>query len=143
MKKKLMLLSLGLIILSLLGGMKGCSVIGVTPSTLTFTSQDVQNGNSLKFEVWSKVPLLKVRVSLECDDEWVDVNPVGFDTMGSWNKVPVTVKINPSVLESADQILESVIKISGEALRGRKVTASSNVTVKVNLGGNDQTGGSN
>ncbi|MCX8064223.1 MAG: hypothetical protein N3G21_03540, partial [Candidatus Hydrogenedentes bacterium] len=83
MKKKLMLLSLGLIILSLLGGMKGCSVIGVTPSTLTFTSQDVQNGNSLKFEVWSKVPLLKVRVSLECDDEWVDVNPVGFDTMGS------------------------------------------------------------
>lgn len=144
MSKKLVVLSMCLIVICLLGGMKGCSVIGVTPSTLQFTAQQVQNGSSQEFLVWSKIPLVKVHVKLECDDDWIEPNPVEFDTMGPWNRVPVAVKVNTSVLASTEQMLESIIRISGKAvLTNQEVTASSNVTVKVNLGGTGQTGGTN
>ncbi len=142
MRKRLVVLSLCVLTVVFLGGMKGCSLIGVAPDTLNFTVQDVQNGNSQKVLVWSKLPLVKMHVQIECDDEWVEVNPVGLDSMGPWNREEVKVKINTSVLESSQGMLESSLKLKAKiALTNQEVSTSSSVNIKVNLSGAGQTGG--
>lgn len=142
MRKRILVLSVCVVTVALLGGMKGCSLIGVAPDTLNFTVQDVQNGNSQKVLVWGRLPLVKMHVRIECDDKWVDVNPVEFDSVGPWNREEVAVKINTSVLESNQGMLESSLKLKAKiALTDQEVPTSSSVNIKVNLSGAGQTGG--
>jgi len=143
MRKKVLVISLCVVTVISLMGMRGCSLIGVTPATLNFTVEDVQNEKSQKVLVWSKLPLWKMHFKVECEDDWVDVNPVEFDSIGPWDRESVSVKVNTSVLESTNTgILESGVKISAKfALTGQEVPTSANVAIKVNLGGTGQTGG--
>ncbi|HOQ31403.1 MAG TPA: hypothetical protein PLA12_02715 [Candidatus Hydrogenedens sp.] len=88
--------------------------IGVSPRTVTFTKQDVQEQKAKNIRVWDRFPFGgKIDFTVVPKDNWVTVSPVQGSSAGPWDRVSVEVKVSTSVLETSETALplDSLIEI--------------------------------
>ena len=99
--------------------------IGVSPRTVTFTKQDVQDQKTKNIRVWDRFPFGgKIDFTVTPKDNWITVSPVQGSSAGPWDRVSVEVKVSTSVLETA---------LPSDSLIEVKTTDDISKTVKVNV----------